>query len=130
MDPYREEMKQSLGEIIASLDALDPLQRDFLTRRWLDQLLWMEGAAQKAQRRYFRLRLVTVVGAVVVPALVGLKQRGMAAAELVCDECGAVSKDAAGWKAALADAPLEDGPIGVAIYCPACWAREFDEDEP
>ena len=57
-------------------------------------------------------------------------KRGMPAADLVCDECGAVSKDAAGWKAALADAPLEDGPIGVAIYCPACWAREFDEDEP
>ena len=78
MDPYREEMKQSLGEMIASLDGLEPLQRDFLIRRWLDQLLWMEGAAQKAQRRYYRLRLVTVVGAVVVPVLVGLNLGGYA----------------------------------------------------
>jgi hypothetical protein len=54
----------------------------------------------------------------------------MAAAELVCDECGAVSNDGAGWKAEFADAPLEHDPIEVAIYCPACWAREFEEDEP
>jgi phosphate/sulfate permease len=32
----------------------------------------MEGKAGKAQRYYYRLRLVTIVGAVVVPALVAL----------------------------------------------------------
>ena len=36
----------------------------------------MGGAANRAQRRYYRLRIVMVVGAVVVPALVGLNVRG------------------------------------------------------
>jgi Protein of unknown function (DUF4231) len=73
---YREELKGSLGEMIGSLDALEPLQKEFLTRRWLDQLLWMEGAALKAQMRYYGLRLVTVIGAVVVPVLVSLDLGG------------------------------------------------------
>ena len=76
MGSYSDEMKESFGEIVASLDDLDPLQKDFLTRRWLDQILWMEGAAKRAQVRYYRLRLVTVVGAVVVPVLVGLNLTG------------------------------------------------------
>lgn len=76
MGSYREEMKESFGEMVASLDDLHPLQKDFLTRRWLDQILWMEGAAQRAQARYYRLRLVTVVGAVVVPVLIGLNLTG------------------------------------------------------
>ena len=41
MSAYRDELKASLGEMIGSLDDLEPLQK-FLTRRWLDQLLWME----------------------------------------------------------------------------------------
>jgi hypothetical protein len=73
---YRDELKGSLGEMIGSLDDLDPLQKEFLTRRWLDQLLWMEGAANKAQGRYYGLRLVTVIGAVVVPVLVSLDLGG------------------------------------------------------
>jgi Protein of unknown function (DUF4231) len=42
----------------------------------VDQLEWMGRAANRAQRRYHRLRIVMVVGAVVVPALVGLNVRG------------------------------------------------------
>jgi Protein of unknown function (DUF4231) len=51
---------------------LDERQRDFLKLRWLDQLTWMNSKASNAQRMYYRLRLVTIVGAVVVPALVAL----------------------------------------------------------
>ena len=76
MGSYSDEMKASFGEIVASLDDLGSLQKDFLTRRWLDQILWMEGAATRAQARYYSLRLVTVVGAVVVPVLVGLNLSG------------------------------------------------------
>ncbi|MGE5688933.1 MAG: DUF4231 domain-containing protein [Pseudomonadota bacterium] len=79
MDAYREEVKQSLGEMIARLEDLEPVHRDFLVHRWLDQLLWMEGAAKKAQGRYYGLRLVTVLGAVVVPVLVSLNLTGDAA---------------------------------------------------
>ncbi|MET1009340.1 MAG: DUF4231 domain-containing protein [Gaiellaceae bacterium] len=71
-----DELKESFGEIVASLDDLGSLQKDFLTRRWLDQILWMQGAATRAQARYYSLRLVTVVGAVVVPVLIGLNLTG------------------------------------------------------
>ena len=76
MGSYSDELKESFGEIVASLDDLGSLQKDFLTRRWLDQILWMEGAATRAQARYYSLRLVTVVGAVVVPVLIGLNLNG------------------------------------------------------
>ena len=73
---YRDEVKRTFTEVIESIDGLAPLQREFLMRRWLDQVLWMESAAAKAQRRYYRLRLVTVVGAVIVPALVSIDLGG------------------------------------------------------
>jgi len=73
---YREQLKHDLLELAGSLDGLSPLQLRFLEKRWLDQVLWMEDAADKARRRYYRLRLVTIVGAVIVPALVSLNVRG------------------------------------------------------
>ena len=51
-------------------------QRDFFTSRWLEQVAWMEARAAKAQRLYYRLRLVTVVGAVAVPTLLSLTVYG------------------------------------------------------
>ena len=69
MDPYREEMKQSLGEIIASLDALDPLQRDFLTRRWLEEFGGLLG-----------LRVSDLVG------MEGLEQRQLIPYTYPCDQ--------------------------------------------
>jgi hypothetical protein len=73
------EARRAFAEIQQSLTGLTPIQQAYLTTRWLDQVEWMEGAAKKAQRRYYRLRLVTVVGAVVVPVLVGLNLDGDAA---------------------------------------------------
>ena len=40
--------------------------------RYLDQLTWMEGKAKRSQWFYYRLRLITIIGAVIVPALVAL----------------------------------------------------------
>ena len=70
-EPYKDELRKTFEGLIDSAN-LDDRQRDFLKLRWLDQLTWMEGKAGKAQRFYYRLRLVTIVGAVVVPALVAL----------------------------------------------------------
>jgi uncharacterized protein DUF4231 len=70
-DPYIAELRTTFERLIDSV-ALDEPQREFVKARWLDQVLWMEGKAAAAQRRYYRLRLVTVVGAVIVPALVSL----------------------------------------------------------
>src|SRR5215203_1298260 len=52
--------------------AIEERKRDFIRRRWLEQVVWMEDKAGRAKRRYFQLRLTTVVGAVMIPALVSL----------------------------------------------------------
>jgi hypothetical protein len=57
--------------LIEGLD-LDSHKRDFLRKRWLEQVIWMEDKAARARRRYFQLRLTTVIGAVLIPALVSL----------------------------------------------------------
>jgi hypothetical protein len=69
---YFEFLKQDLGGLIESLQLSD-LQKHLLRSRWLDQVLWMEGKAASAQKRYYALRLVAIIGGVIVPALVGLK---------------------------------------------------------
>lgn len=65
------ELRTTFERLIDDAD-LDARQRDFLELRWLDQVTWMEAKAVKAQRFYYGLRLTTIVGAVVVPALVAL----------------------------------------------------------
>ncbi len=70
-DSYLPQLRKSFEALIDKSE-LDERQRDFFRSRWLDQVVWMEGRAGKAQRRYYRLRVITVVGAVIVPALVSL----------------------------------------------------------
>ena len=69
---YFEFLKQDLGGLIETLQLSD-LQKHLLRSRWMDQVLWMEGKAASAQKRYYVLRLVAIIGGVIVPALVGLK---------------------------------------------------------
>jgi Protein of unknown function (DUF4231) len=68
---YTDELKATFGRLIDGTD-LGDRERQFIRLRWLDQVLWMESKAGQAQRFYYRLRLVTIVGAVIVPALVAL----------------------------------------------------------
>jgi len=69
---YRDELKKDLGSVIDALDLTD-VQRRFLRMRWLDQVLWMEGRADRARVRFYGLRLTAVLGGVVVPTLIGLE---------------------------------------------------------
>jgi hypothetical protein len=57
---------------------LGPLQQEFLRNRWLDQVRWAEGKSGRAQWWYRRLRLTTIIGGVIIPALVGLNVAGPA----------------------------------------------------
>jgi hypothetical protein len=70
-------LERDLGKLVDSIDLPDH-QAQYLRSRWLDQVLWMERAAGLARRRYYTLRLVTVLGAVVIPALVSLDLTGNA----------------------------------------------------
>jgi hypothetical protein len=66
------EQEHELSTMIDVLDELTVLQKRFLYSRWLDQVTWMEAKAKCAQKRYYAMRLVAIVGGVFVPALVGL----------------------------------------------------------
>lgn len=69
---YRKWLRQDYGALIEALK-LEELQKHFLRSRWLDQVLWMEGRADSARNRYYTLRMITIIGGVIVPALVSLK---------------------------------------------------------
>ena len=66
---YSDYLKQTLGGLIDKLEVSD-LRKEFLKNRWLDQVMWLEGRATKERNKHFRLRLVTIIGGVLVPALV------------------------------------------------------------
>jgi len=70
-DPYKEWLKEDFGKIFAMLK-LEELQTHFLRSRWLDQVLWMESKAAKARNRYYALKVITIIGGVLLPALVTL----------------------------------------------------------
>jgi uncharacterized protein DUF4231 len=56
--------------------ALSDEQRHFISSRWLENVLWMEASAQRTRTRYYALRLTTIIGAVIVPALVSINAVG------------------------------------------------------
>ena len=68
---YLDWLKGEFGSIADGLE-LEPLRKRYMRSRYVDQLVWMEGKADEARRHYVRLRLITVVGAVIVPVLIGL----------------------------------------------------------
>jgi hypothetical protein len=61
---------------------LSRLRRRFLESRWLDQVLWLEGRATFNRNRYYFWRLLTILGAVLVPPLITLNLNGSARARL------------------------------------------------
>ena len=73
-DAYAGQLNRQFSEMIDGL-ALGDLQKRFLHDRWLDQLFWFETRSTTNQRRYYGLRLITIVGGVIVPALVSLNLR-------------------------------------------------------
>jgi hypothetical protein len=76
------ERRAEFEEIIAGLP-LDDLQKRYLRSRWLEQLLWFGRHAGYNQRRYYVLRLLTIVGGVTVPAIVSLNVRKDHVAEVL-----------------------------------------------
>jgi Protein of unknown function (DUF4231) len=75
-DAYHQWLKEDLGALIDALE-LPGLQKHFLRSRWLDQILWMEGKANGARSWYSRLRLTTIIGGIIIPALISLTTPGI-----------------------------------------------------
>jgi len=72
---YVDWLKKDLDELIEALE-LSSLRKHFLRSRWLDQVLWMEGRANSTKAMYYVLRLTTIVGSVIIPALIHLNPGG------------------------------------------------------
>ncbi|MEM6611668.1 MAG: DUF4231 domain-containing protein [Cyanobacteria bacterium P01_C01_bin.72] len=68
---YSDRFKQEMHSLIEQIE-LSNLQRQFMKSRWLSQMLWLESRAQQNRNQYYFLRLVTIIGGVIVPALVSL----------------------------------------------------------
>jgi hypothetical protein len=73
----QDRLKYNFDQLIAQL-RLSELRRQFLRSRWLDQLVWVESRATHNRDRYFFWRLITIIGGVLVPALVTLQLNGSA----------------------------------------------------
>jgi hypothetical protein len=70
-------LRRDFTRLIDSL-SLSSSEKDFLRLRWLEYVIWMESAAQRTRFRYYALRCIIAVGAVIVPALVSLNVIGSA----------------------------------------------------
>ncbi|MBL1179027.1 DUF4231 domain-containing protein [Pantanalinema sp. GBBB05] len=68
---YYDYLRQELGGLIEQLQ-LPELYKQSLKRRWLDQVVWADKKAAECRRWHYRLRLTTIVGSVILPALVGI----------------------------------------------------------
>ena len=67
----QEQMRVEMDKLIASLE-LPELNKEFMRARWLELVVWMDGKAKESVWWYRRLRLATIIGGVIVPALVSL----------------------------------------------------------
>jgi hypothetical protein len=74
-----ERMRDEMDKLIAALE-LPELNKQFLQARWLEQVIWMDEKAWGSVRWYYILRLTTIIGGVIVPALVSLNMGGGTAA--------------------------------------------------
>ncbi|MBN3882032.1 MAG: DUF4231 domain-containing protein [Nostoc sp.] len=70
-DSYQEFLKEDFNKLFAGIN-LGDVQKHFLRSRWLDQVLWMEAKANSSRDRHYFLRITTIVGGVILPALVSL----------------------------------------------------------
>ncbi|NET38048.1 MAG: DUF4231 domain-containing protein, partial [Cyanothece sp. SIO1E1] len=69
---YEDVLKQEMSDLIAQLE-LPELYQKAIKARWLDQVLWMDKKAGQCRILHYRLRLTTIIGGVILPALVSLQ---------------------------------------------------------
>ena len=70
---YNDSLRAEFETLIDAL-TLDDLHKRMLKRRWLDQILWMEGRAGSARNQYYLLRLITIIGGILIPVCTTLSQ--------------------------------------------------------
>lgn len=68
---YYDYLRQEMTDMVEQLELPD-LCKQSLKSRWLDQVVWADKKAEQCRRWHYRLRLTTIVGGVLLPALVGI----------------------------------------------------------
>ena len=70
----RPSLKKDLNAVIETPGlSLSELHKHYLRSRWLEQVLRLERQVNRANNRYYALRLMTVVGSLLILMLVSLK---------------------------------------------------------
>ncbi len=69
-----ERTRQKYARIIDSpeLQELSFLEREFLQQRWLDQIIWFSNKAKLYRDWFYWVRVTTIIGSILVPALISL----------------------------------------------------------
>jgi len=70
---YVEWLASEWGELIDAL-RLSDLRKRMLRSRWLDQVIWVEGRANRDRNWYYRLRLTAIIGGILIPICVTVSQ--------------------------------------------------------
>ncbi|WP_008312143.1 DUF4231 domain-containing protein [Leptolyngbya sp. PCC 6406] len=76
---YHQMLRAEMSTIVDSLE-LPELYKQSMKARWLDQVIWTDQKASQSQKRYYALRLTTVIGGVIIPALVAFNNFGLESA--------------------------------------------------
>jgi len=77
-----EQVRAEMGTLIEAPELPEP-NKQFLRARWLEQVIWMDEKAWESVLRHNVLRLTTIIGGVIVPALVSWNVGDSAGAGLI-----------------------------------------------
>ena len=72
-DPQRFNVEE-LQKLIAGIDLGDAKMNEYVNARWLRYVQWWDMRAYSSKLCYEWLRILTVVGGAMIPALVGLRE--------------------------------------------------------
>ena len=71
--PHRFDVEE-LRKLIAGIDLGDAKMNEYVSARWLRYVQWWDMRARNSKIRYECLRVLTVVGGAMIPALVALRE--------------------------------------------------------
>lgn len=67
-----EEVFEGMIELLKSKQELDDYQTEYLKSRLVNQIVYMDGKSNKCKKQYINSQMTSIIGGVVVTALVGL----------------------------------------------------------
>jgi hypothetical protein len=117
--------RQKYNRLIDSpeLQDLTFLEKEFLRQRWLDQMIWFSDKASLYRDRHYRIRIVTVIGSILVPAMISLGSVCTGAFFLQLPETTSVSPAPAAPSTESVAPPVASPPSSASVSL--AWSRFF-----